>query len=140
MEHHMALSRDQILAMDDIKTISVTVPEWNNEVVLIRGLTGAARDEFEATNRRNGDQNLNNVRARFLVRCIVNEGGTRIFADQDAAALGKKSSAAIDRLWDVATDLNGSSEKAVEELEGNSETTGTEDGSDSSSPSPETSE
>lgn len=136
----MALSRDAILAMDDIKTVPVTVPEWNGEVVLLRGLTGAQRDEFEATNRRNGDQNLNNIRARFLVRCIVNETGTRIFADQDAAALGKKSSAAIDRLWDVATDLNGSSEKAAEELEGNSETTGTEDGSASSSPSPETSE
>jgi hypothetical protein len=135
----MALSRDAILAMDDIKTVPVTVPEWNNEVVLIRGLTGAQRDEFEATNRRNGDQNLTNVRARFLVRCIVNDGGVRIFADQDAAALGKKSSAAIDRLWDVATDLNGSSDKAVEETEGNSETTGTEDGSASSSPSPETS-
>lgn len=135
----MALSRDEILAMDDIKTVPVTVPEWNNEVVLIRGLTGAQRDEFEATNRRNGDQNLNNIRARFLVRCIVTENGTRIFADQDAAALGKKSSAAIDRLWDVATDLNGSSEKATEEMEGNSGTTGTEAGSGSSSPSPETS-
>ena len=135
----MALSRDAILAMDDIKTVPVTVPEWNGEVVLIRGLTGAQRDEFEATNRRNGDMNLSNVRARFLVRCIVNEDGTRIFADQDAAALGKKSSAAIDRLWDVATELNGSSEKAEVEMEGNSETTGTEDGSGSSSPSPETS-
>ncbi|MFI0900560.1 hypothetical protein [Streptomyces sp. NPDC020983] len=131
----MALSRDEILAMDDIKTVPVTVPEWGGKVVLVRGLSGAQRDEFEATNRRNGEQNLTNIRARFLVRCIVNEEGTRIFADQDAAALGKKSSAAIDRIWGVATDLSGSSDEAQEEMEGNSGAP-TEGGADSSSPSP----
>lgn len=136
----MALSREAILGMDDIKTVPVTVPEWSNEVVLVRGLTGAQRDDFEASNRKNGEQNLSNVRARFLVRCIVNENGTRIFADQDAAALGKKSSAAIDRLWDVATELNGTSPEAQEEMEGNSETDGTGGGSGSPSSSPVTSE
>jgi hypothetical protein len=136
----MALDRDAILAMDDIKIVPVTVPEWKNEVVHVRGLTGVERDDFEASNRRNGEQNLKNIRARFLVRCIVNENGTRMFADQDAAALGKKSSAAIDRLWDVATDLSGSSAKEQEETEGNSETDETEGGSDSPFSSPATSE
>lgn len=136
----MTLSREAILGMDDIKTVPVTVPEWNNEVVLVRGLSGAQRDDFEASNRRNGEQNLTNIRARFLVRCLVNESGTRIFADQDAAALGKKSSAAIDRLWDVATELNGTSPEAQKETEGNSETDGTAGGSDSPSNSPVTSE
>jgi hypothetical protein len=135
----MALDREAILGVSDIKTIEVPVPEWGGSV-FIKGLTGAQRDEFEASNRRNGEQNLTNIRARFLVRCIVNEAGTRIFADQDAAALGKKSSAAIDRLWDVATDLSGSSAKAQEEMEGNSETDGMEGGSGSPSSSPAISE
>jgi hypothetical protein len=136
----MALSRDAILAADDIKTEEVFVLEWGDSV-FIKGMTGAERDAFEAANRDgSGGQKLANIRARFLVRCIVNENGTRIFTDQDAAALGKKSSAAIDRLWDVATDLNGSSDKAAEETEGNSGTDGTEGGSGSPSSSPVTSE
>jgi hypothetical protein len=74
------------------------------------------------------------------VRCLVNENGTRIFADQDAAALGKKSSAVINRLWEVAADINGSSAEEQEEMEGNSETDETEGGSDSPFSSPATSE
>jgi hypothetical protein len=137
----MALDREAILGMDDIKTVPVTVPEWGNEVVLVRGMTGAERDNFEASNQdKAGGQKLANLRARYLVRCIVNENGTRVFADQDAAALGKKSSAAINRLWDAAAELNGTSEEAQEETEGNSETDGTEGGSDSPSSSPATSE
>lgn len=136
----MAMSRDEILGQDDIKPVPVTVPEWNDQVVLIKGMTGAERDEFEARNQRNGEQNLKNVRARFLVRCIVNENGTRIFADQDAAALGKKSSAALNRLWEAANGANGTSAEAQEEMEGNSGTDGMEGGSDSPSNSPAISE
>lgn len=136
----MALSRDGILGASDIKTQEVDVPEWGGSV-LIKGMTGAERDAFEGGNRDgSGNQNLRNLRARFLVRCIVNENGTRVFADQDAAALGKKSSSALNRLWEAANDINGTSEAAVEETEGNSETDGTEGGSDSPSTSPVTSE
>jgi hypothetical protein len=133
----MTLSRDAILGATDIQTKEVFVPEWGDSV-FIQGMSGAERDAFEATNVRNGAQNLNNVRARFLVRCIVNSEGTRIFADQDAPALGKKSSAAIARLWDAAAELNGTSDEAQEAMEGNSGTAPTEAGADSSSPSPET--
>lgn len=127
----MTLSRDAILGAVDIQTKEVDVPEWGG-TVFIKGMTGAERDAFEATNQRNGEQNLTNVRARFLVRCIVNEEGTRIFADQDAAGLGKKSSAAISRLWDAAAELNGTSDEEQAAMEGNSETTPTEDGAASS--------
>lgn len=136
----MALSRDAILAVDDIQTREVFVPEWGDSV-FIKGMTGAERDAFEAANRdSSGNQKLTNFRARFLVRCIVNENGTRIFSDADAAALGKKSSGALNRLWDVSNELNGTSEEAQDETEGNSGTDETEGGSDSPFSSPETSE
>lgn len=136
----MTLSRDAILGAVDIQTKEVFVPEWGDSV-FIKGMTGAERDAFEAANREaNGQQKLSNVRARFLVRVIVNENGTRIFADQDAPALGKKSSDALNRLWEAANGVNGSSDEAQEEMEGNSGTDETADGADSSSASPETSE
>lgn len=116
----MALSRDAILGAADIQTREVDVPEWGGTVYL-KGMSGTERDQFEAANRRSdGEQNLVNVRARFLVRCVVNENGTRIFGDPDAAELGKKSSAAIQRLWDVAAELNGTSEAEMAAMEGNS--------------------
>ena len=131
----MALSRDAIIAADDIKTREVDMPEWGGSV-FVKGVTGAERDNFEAANQdSSGNAKLTNLRARFLVRCIVNEQGTRIFADQDAAALGKKSSAAINRLWEVAGELNGTKDSDQEAMEGNSEATGadTADGDGSSS-------
>lgn len=128
----MTLSRDAILGAVDIQTKEVVVPEWGDSV-FIKGMSGAERDAFEAANQDgSGGQKLTNIRARFLVRCIVNENGTRIFRDEDAAALGKKSSAAISRLWEAAAELNGTSDEAQAVMEGNSETDGTEDGAASS--------
>ena len=132
----MALSRDAILALpSDIETEEVPVPEWNDSV-LIKGMTGSERDAFEASVRRNGVVVLDNYRAKLLVRVIVNENGTRIFTDKDAAALGKRSSKVLNRLYDAAARLSGLANDDAEEAEGNSgEETEPEtaDGSDLSS-------
>jgi hypothetical protein len=77
------------------------------------------------------------MRAKLLVKCLVDEAGERLFTDQDAPALGAKNGAVIDRLYDVAARLSGLSEEEKAELEGNSEPP-TEDGGSTSS-SPETS-
>ena len=63
--------------------------------------------------------NLDNVRARFAVLTICDEQGTRIFNAADAAKLGSKSAAALDRVFAVAQRLNGFSNEDTEELAGN---------------------
>jgi len=131
-----------ILALpSDIVIEEVPVPEWNDSV-LIRSMSGAERDAFEMANRKKGQTDLRNYRARYLVRCIVNENGTKIFTDAQAAELGKRSSKVIDRLYAVAAKLSGMDDESEAEVEGNSEeetTPETADGSDSPSSSPETS-
>lgn len=129
----------------DIVTEEVFVPEWNDSV-LIRAMSGAERDAFEMANRRKGKLDLRNYRAKFLVRCIVNENGTKILTDAQAVDLGKRSSAVVDRLFTVASKLSGMDDDETEAVEGNSEEEetetspeGTEDGSDSPSTSPATS-
>jgi hypothetical protein len=117
----MTLSRDAILGASDIVTEPVSCPEWISEPILVKGMTGAERDAFEAMIRKGGELDLRNARARLLVRVIVNESGTRIFTDADAAELGKKSARVINRLYDVAAKLSGLADEDVEELEGNSE-------------------
>ena len=105
------LDKDAILGQTaDLGLQEVSVPEWGG-TVCVRGLRGVERDAFEAS-MWEGDgkakkQNLANLRARLLVRCLCNADGARLFADDDAAELGLRSGKAIDRLYDVACRLSG---------------------------------
>ena len=114
-----ALDRQAILGMDDLPRVRVEVPEWGG-ALYVRSLTGAERDAFEATwfagEGRGRTVNMANLRARLVVLCAVDEDGIRLFADDDAEALGAKSAQALDRLFDAAQKLNGFSEADVEEL------------------------
>lgn len=113
------LSRDDILNFEDITTEVVEVPEWGGSVRL-KVLSAAERDAFEASTvtTKGGKQkpNLANLRARLVARCIVDEDGKRVFESGDVARLGNKSSRALDRLFTKCQELNGFSDKDVEEL------------------------
>lgn len=107
----MALTAEQIIAASDIETEAVDVPEWGGKV-FIHGLSAV---EVDAYNRSlvvmDGKGNttvgrLDNVRASLVVRCLVDEDGVRLFEDRQAKELGKKSSAVIQRLWEVARRLS----------------------------------
>src|SRR5437879_1765382 len=102
------LSRDGILAADDIQSETVEVPEWGG-TILVRGLTGEERDAFEAScvqgRGRKAEVNLRNLRAKLAVQACRNADGTRLFMDDDAPALGRKSAAAINRIYEVAARL-----------------------------------
>lgn len=111
------LTKEQILASDDLKPVKVEVPEWGGEV-FIRNMTAAERDHFESSVIQGNKQNMKNLRSRLVVLCAVDESGKRIFNDSDADALGKKSAAAVDRLFTAASKHNGFSSKDIEELEG----------------------
>ena len=138
----MALNRDAILAVNDIKVEKVPVPEWHDEVI-IRGLTGDELDAFQGSIRQfrptfdgKGMETVliqEGMRAKLLVKCLIDENGDRLFTDQDAPELGKKNGAVIDRLYDVAAALSGLSEEEKQAMEGNSEAA-TDDSSTSSSP------
>lgn len=119
----MTLTRDQIMSIDDLPTETVEVPEWGGSVI-VRGLTAAERDDYELSSvqQRGKDRvvNLANLRARLVARSVVNEAGQRLFSDEDAELLGRKSGRAIERIFPTAQRLSGLSKKAVEEIAGNS--------------------
>lgn len=118
----MILTRDLILSADDVKREKVSVPEWGGDL-FVATMSGAARDAWEQTlvTRKNGkaEPNLENMRARLVVACVVDDQGARIFSDADAEALGKKSSKVLEKLAKVAQRLNGIGDSELEELEGN---------------------
>lgn len=113
------LGRDAILAVQDIQTEAVEVPEWGG-TVYVRGMTGSERDAFEESvtqgRGRNQRVTLENFRAKLLVRTLVNEAGERLFGDDEVEALGRKSAAAVQRVFDVAARLSGLGTRDIEEL------------------------
>lgn len=118
------LSREAILGAEDLPSEQVTVPEWGGDV-RVRSLTGTERDAFEQTcyTGRGADrkENFSNLRARLVALAVVDDEGKRVFADNDVLALGRKSAAALDRVFSVAQRLNGLSPSDVRDLAGNSE-------------------
>jgi hypothetical protein len=119
-EATLHLSRDDILKAEDCRTQEVDVPEWGG-TVLVRGMTGRERDQFETSMLERGRggrmvPNTANTRAKVVARCVVDEDGTRLFTDADVAALGEKSGAAIDRVFEVAATLSGLAERDREEM------------------------
>lgn len=117
------LTRDQIMQADDLRTEIVAVPEWGGEVI-VKALTGRERDAFEASiaGERSGRRvrlDLQNIRARFVASCVVDEHGQPLFYPSDVALLGEKSAAALQRVFEVGQRLSGLSDDDVEELAGN---------------------
>ena len=126
------LTRDEILGMQDLEIHELEIPEWGNRVVLVRGMTGRERDKYEDSlyKQKGKDRKLNvfNARAKLVALCVVDDKGNRLFSDADVAALGDKSSKALDRIFAFAMDLSGIGQEDMDDLTKNSET---EDGSDS---------
>jgi hypothetical protein len=110
------LTKEQILKASDLKSETIEVPEWGGSVN-IRTLTGAERDAFEQTMViKKGKTNLVNIRARLCAVTIVDDAGNLVFDDKDIEDLGKKSGAALDRVFAVAQRLNGFGDKDIEDL------------------------
>jgi hypothetical protein len=118
------LSKDQILSAKEQRSVLISVPEWCGHVYVL-AMKGRERDEFEADRlaKKTKDQrkNLENFRATFAARVIVDESGNRIFTDQDAIALGEKSAAALERVVSIGMKLAGMTKEDQDELIKNSD-------------------
>lgn len=123
MTESRELTAEDILGANDLETERVEMPEWNGHV-FVRGLTGAERDAFEQSmierktrgRKTSTELKLDNIRASLVARSTVDASGRRLFSDAQVEALGAKSAAALDRLYEVASRLSGLGSKDVEEL------------------------
>jgi hypothetical protein len=104
------LKRLDILAAKDLKQQAVDVPEWGGEVIVSE--IGAADfmslwtdPRYMGEDGKNPD--IPKLMPALVVRCLVDEEGQRIFSDEDAEMLGRKSPAAFNRIAQAAKDLNG---------------------------------
>ena len=125
----MALTRDQILGIVDIKIKEFPVPEWE-DTVFIRQLTRGDQDAYLKRqygntklkqDRRAKDQEISAVSIyghdSFLCsRGMCDEDGKLLFKPADIDKLSKKSGAAIGRIAKEILEFSEMSED-IEELD-----------------------
>ena len=106
------LSAKEVLAVEDVETVDVEVPEWGGTIRL-RMLTGEEAVSFAESVKGKDDKA---GAARIVVRCAVDENNARIFSDEDIDVLKGKSMRALLRVQKVALEINGLSDEAVNKV------------------------
>ena len=117
------LTKDQILSADDITIEVVDVSEWGGKVN-VKSMTGSDRDKFEMlivnAKVKDGelirDAKFEHYRAKLCSLCMCGKDGELLFTQEDVTALGNKSAAAIQRVFNVASRLNKITPEDVEEV------------------------
>ena len=120
----MTLTKDQILEAKDLQSEAVEVQEWGGSV-LVRTMTGADRDAFEASlivTQLDGTRkpNMTNMRAKLVALTVVDEAGALVFDVTDVDRLSLKSASALERVFTVAQRINGLGAAAEETAAKNS--------------------
>lgn len=113
------LTRELILSANDRKTETVSVPEWGGDVI-VSVMSGEQRDAYESMimsvdAKGKAVQRLENLRAKLVACCVVDESGNLIFQADDVVLLGRKSAAALQRVYDAAVRINRVTEDGVED-------------------------
>lgn len=113
---------DEILAMQDRKTVTVVIPEWANKTITIRAFCGKERDAWEQllVAAQRDKKPVVNLRAQLAAIVVVDETGKLAFSPDQVEALGAKSGKALDRIFDAFMKLNALSEEEIKDYEKNS--------------------
>lgn len=115
------LTREQILGMNAEKRETVDVPEWGGPV-LVRSVSAAQEEQwFNIVN----DWNEKGIcapagkRGSLVMMGCINEDGTPLFTEKDAAWIGgpRCSVDAIDRLFAAIQRLSGMTAEEAAEIE-----------------------
>lgn len=124
------LSRDAILAADDITYEVVDCPEWGGKV-RVRSLDGRQRADWQQASiqgtGRTATVNFRQTTVKLVALAVVDADGKPIFSNSDIAKLATKNSAPLERIAEVAMRLSGIGDDEVDALEKNSEATPSDD-------------
>lgn len=116
------LSREALLAAATtaLPRERLDLPELGG-AVYVQGMSGKQRDAWERSlvvlrRGQRRDLNIDNVRARLAVRCLVTEAGERILTDTDAPLIGNLRVDLLNRIYELAQKLSGVSDEDLDEL------------------------
>lgn len=111
----MPLTKEQILAANDMGLLEINVPEWGGSV-FVRVMSVGERDAYENEWMTNKSTGVSNFRSKFLQRVLCNEKGDLLFTKDEVDALAKKSARVVGSLWEAAMKHNKLTDEDVEEL------------------------
>lgn len=113
------LTRDQVVEAEDREFAEVDCPEWGG-VLRLASISGRQRDEYEQSmvDQRGSDRKLNmrDARAKLIVLCAVDGEGRRLFTTRDLQVLTAKNAKPIDRVFTVAQQLCGLTDRDMDKL------------------------
>jgi hypothetical protein len=120
--------RDQILAVQDIPTQIVEVPEWGVKIE-VRGMTGAERTRImDKATADAGEMNLQMIYPEIVIATSFDPlTGEQVFVPEDRDILLSKSATALDRVAMVGMRLSGFTKESADELGKDSSETASED-------------
>lgn len=122
----MYLSKDEILGAADQSFTELEISEWRG-TIRIGNISAAEKGKYESGlfkfnadgTRTINEKNLATLRTRLIVACVVDDEGKRVFTEKDIEALGEKSAAVIQDVFEACQEHNGMEPPAVDEIEGN---------------------
>lgn len=110
--------RAQILESEDLQSETLSVPEWNDVKVELRGMNGLDRARFMQKVAQGEGVNFENWYPELIIATAFDpDTGTKLFERADKDALNRKSGSALSRLGDVAARLSGLGASDVEGAE-----------------------
>lgn len=107
----MALA-DDILAIDQAKSVQVTVPEWGRDV-WIRTLPLGELQAWELACLRAKGEGVDDYRTRYLSKCLVDDNGREIFTSEQLKRISGTVGA---RLFKLAQKHNDLDPKEIEDI------------------------
>lgn len=112
-------TRETVLNADDLKIVELDVDEWELRV-RVRGLMGEQRDDYLGSllvNPGVSDKlKLQNATAKLVSKCMVDSDGQQMFTEKDVHLLGKKNGQALDRVYNLASELSGLRPEDIEKI------------------------
>lgn len=118
----MILSRDSIIARNDLPRHSVEVIEWGGEV-LLRECDLVGLERLEKLVRQAKDDDIANLRASIVQLSLCDEKGNLLFSEDETPLLAQKSAKALTFLATETFRINRLHPTDIEEKEKNLERT-----------------
>jgi hypothetical protein len=114
------MTKEEILGIDDKVIQTLQIPEWKDQWVCMKGMTGSERDSWEAdvyvSRKKNELEGMLDFRARLVAKCLCDREGKLLFSAKEIKALSAKSAKVLDRLFDLAQTMNGMKKEDLEKM------------------------
>lgn len=117
------MTGDDILSIEDRKTDSVIVPQWNGAEIFVRTMGALERAKYEVKLLDLPQEPLEDriwqIRVSLVVLCACDKDMNRLFKDSDFDRVAQKNGDAINLIFDLINRINLITPDVIEDAAGN---------------------